>query len=177
MLIVGYTAWQLVRARWGSGYKVTMLFAFVLSAVLIAQSSISNLVGGFMEFRRDAAQYRDYVSAMQQLHTLVPLGSVVLANPDGEANTLRPYGDVASWVSAKDGNISLFDGDAARAWYARYKESQAAFATHDGAAIRSYALSHGLQYYAFNMSDLSVHQDVITKATLMRVGVYGLAKF
>jgi hypothetical protein len=176
MIIVAYTAYELWVAKWGGSQKRLALFAAGLVIVLLGQTSILNVYAGLRDAQRNAPDYRDYLAVVTRLQSVVPTGALVLANPDDRANTLRTYGGVGTYVSAKDGNVTLFDGAAAAAWLARYTETQKAFATKDFSAIRSFALAHGLQFYFFDTRGITTGQPLLKKETVLQTGDYGLAK-
>jgi hypothetical protein len=176
MVLIAMSAYELWALKFGRAMLSTSLFCILLVAVLLAQTSILNVYRGFQDAKKSGTDYAQYLSAVTKLGSLVPTGTLVLADPDGEANSIRAYGGVGTYVAAKDGNVTLFDGDAARAWFARYNTVKSVFATHDFTAIRSYALTHQLQYYFFDTKDLRSGTSTLARETLLQSGTYGVAK-
>jgi hypothetical protein len=176
MIIIGFSVYEIYFTKLSRSLGHKVFFACALGAVLLAQTSILNVFTGIKENKRDSADYLNYIQAVQQVRALVPAQTLVLANPDGEANSIRTYGGVGTYVSRKDGNVILFDGDAARAWFARYSEAQSVFKTKDFSQIRAYAIAHQLPYYFFDAKDIKVGSDQLKKYTIEQVGAYGLVK-
>ena len=177
MIIVAYTGYELWFAKFRRSVWSTIVFSALLLLVLIGQTSILNVYSGLRNLGNTAADYKQYLSAVAQLHAVVPPDSLVLANPDTEANTLRTYGGVGTYVAAKDGLVSLFDGAAAEWWFVRYKEAEKVFAQKDFVAIEDYARAHDLSYYFFNMRDLQTGTSTLAKKIVLRTGQYGLIQF
>ena len=176
MIIVTYTAHELWFARFSYSLRTSAVFAVLMMIVLLGQTSVLNVYHGAQKFRQNATNYQNYLSIVTHLRETVPPGTLVLANPDGEANTVRAYGGVGTYVAAKDGNVTLFDGNAATIWFNRYQEVQGVFAERDFKAIRFFAIAHGLQYYLFDTTDLNSGMDELKKSTVLQSGSYGLAK-
>ncbi len=176
MIIVMYTGYELWREKFGLSTKSKALFFISVSVILLGQTSILSVYAGIRGYVQDADDYKQYLSAVTQLQTFVPPQSLVLANPDGRANTIRTYGGVGVYVAAKDGIVMLYDGEVARRWSSRYREVQGIFAQKDFAAIQSYAMAHDLQYYFFDKRDIQKGADLLAKKTVLQSGVYGLAK-
>jgi hypothetical protein len=175
MVLIAMSAYELWTLRFGRAVRATSLFCVILVVVLLAQTSILNVYHGFRDAEISGADYAQYLSIVTKLNSLVPTGTLVLANPDGEANTVRAYGGVGTYVAAKDGNVTLFDGTAATAWFDRYSEARGVFMTHDFATIATYARTHGLIYYLFDRRDITKGGDLLTAHTVLQSGNYGLA--
>lgn len=177
MIIVGYTAYEIWFTKYARSTKNSILFSVVLSFILLAQSSVLNVYKGIEEGRDNSQDYQQYLSILTQLKTVIPPGSVILSNPDKEAKTIRAYGGVGSYVSWKDGNVTLFDGDAATIWFNRYKETQRVFLQKDFSEIQDLATKHNLQFYLFDKRDIESGLDALSGATILESGEYGLAQF
>lgn len=177
MIIVAYTAYEVWIWKFGRGMKLRICFALILFFVLLGQTSILNVYANIMKNQKNAEDYAHYLSVVSQLQSVVPPKSLVLANPDARANTIRTYGGVGVFVTAKDGNVTLFDGAAARLWFDRYKETQRVFSQKDFSAIQSYAATHNLEYYFFNKKDILKGTDALAKKTVLESENYGLVKF
>ncbi len=176
MVLVGALGWDLcfwwIKRTW----ITVLLFCGVLLCVLLAQSSLLNYLGGLRDATAGSADYRQYLSVVTQLKTLVPDSALVLADPDDKANTIRSYGGIGVWVSVKDGNVILYDGAASQTWYARYEAAEQVFATKDFSVIRTYALQNGLRYYFFDTRDITASAALLKQKTILQSGDYGLAK-
>ncbi len=177
MVIVAYTAYEIWAAKFGHSLVYKVCFSVLLSIILFGQTSILNVYNGIRKNVANAEDYKQYLSVVTQLKTVVPPDSLVLANPDSRANTIRTYGGVGVYVAAKDGNVMLFDGEATLAWKERYTETQKVFAKKDFRAIESYAKAKGLDYYLFNKKDIQKGADILAEKTILESGTYGLAKF
>jgi len=176
MVIVAYTAYEIYAATFARSVKNSILFSLLLSFVLLAQTSILAVYSGIKDRRDTSADYKQYLSVVTKLRSIVPRGSIILSNPDREAKTIRAYGAVGSYVSWKDGNVTLFDGDAARVWFDRYKEAQRVFSQKDFSAIRTFAVERHLQFYLFDKRDIVNGMDALAKKTIVESGEYGVAK-
>lgn len=176
MVIVAYTAYEIWFAKFSRSLTQLISFSLVLLIVLLGQTSILNVYNNLRDFKDAAPDYKEYLSVVTKLQLVVPPGSLILANPDGGANTIRTYGGVGTYVAAKDGNVTLFDGVAAQQWFDRYTETQKVFAQKDFSAIETYALAHGLHYYFFDTRDVQTGTTTLTKKTLLQSGPYGLAQ-
>jgi hypothetical protein len=177
MILVSYTAYETYFAKVAKSLLNYAIFFVVVGAILLSQTSILNVYSGVRELEQGAQDYKDYLSIATRLHTLVPMKAIVLANPDDEANALRTYAEVPTYVSWKDGNVTLYDGAAARAWEARYKEAQAAFATKDFAVIKNFATKHDVHYYLVDKKDIQSGIDDLYKTAIFQAGSYALTKF
>lgn len=175
MVLVSYTSYQLYSLTFQKTVRNTLIFFCCLLIVLFSQTSIVGVVSGFRGFIADAPHYRDYLSVITKLSETIPVGALVLSNPDTEALSIRAYGGVGSYVSWKDGNVTLFDGKTATLWFDRYNETKTVFEKQSYEAIASYAKAHGLQYYLFNREDIQTGTTTLEKDTVLQDGSYGLA--
>ena len=176
MIIVAYTAHELWFAKFPRTIRNRTCFSLLLLAVLISQTSVLSVCSGIRDSQKNAADYKHYLSVVTKLQAIVPLDSLVLANPDGGANTLRTYGGVGTYVAAKDGNVTLFDGVTAREWFQRYQETKKIFSQKDFSTIQAYAVAQDLQFYFFNVNDIATGTTTLAKKTILRSGDYGLAR-
>lgn len=178
MIIVAYSAYEIWFAKvFHHSVRNTVWFSLLLFPVLLSQTSILNVYNGIRDSKRDAEDYKAYLSVVTKLKDIVPPGSLVLANPDAGANTIRTYGGVGVYVAAKDGTVLLFDGSASQAWFKRYKEVQEVFSQKDFSALQKFATAHELQFYLFNKKDIQRGADALKKMTILESGNYGLATF
>ncbi len=175
MIIVAYTAYEIYGDRFARSVRNRILFSLLLLFVLLSQTSLLNVYIGIRDSVSEAADYRAYLSVTAKLNAIVPPKSLVLANPDRWANTLRTYGGVGVYVAAKDGNVILFDGRAAGAWFERYTETRRVFAQKDFFAIQDFAAAHDLRFYFFNTKDIKKSREALRNATILESGDYGLA--
>ena len=176
MVIIAYTAYEIWITKFGSTLGRKSLFAILTAGVLLGQTSVLSVYTGMREYQSNAEDYKQYLSVVTKLSSVVPRGSLVFANPDAGANTIRTYGGVGVYVAAKDGNVTLFDGVAAQAWFDRYKEVQKIFTQKDFSVIKRFAVAQGLQYYFFNTNDIQKGSDALEKSAVLQFGNYGLAK-
>ncbi|MBX4216105.1 hypothetical protein KW797_04110 [Candidatus Parcubacteria bacterium] len=176
MVIVAFTGYELWRARFGGSAMQKIIFSAVLLIVLFGQTSILSVYTGIRGEIAESGDYRQYLSVVTRLSSFVPPSSLVFANPDRGAATIRTYGGVGVYVAKKDAIVTLYDGASAAAWEARYKETQEVFATKDFSAIRAYALAHGLEYYFFSTKDIDKGAASLESMTVLKEGDYGLAK-
>lgn len=177
MVIVAYTVYEIYRAKFTPSFFRNVLVAGGLLIVLLGQTSILNVWNGLQNKRNNKEEYQQYLSVVTRLPEFVPAGELVLANPDDEAKTVRVYGKTGSYVSWKDGNVTLFDGDTARQWFERYKATQTVFAQKDFKAIQRFADEQSLSYYLADMRDLEHGTTTIKELTLLEAGPYRLIKF
>mgnify|MGYP003393641887 CR=1 FL=1 len=176
MIIVAYTAYEIYFTKFSHSIKNAIFFSAVLFFVLLGQTSVLNVYTCIQTFQKNAEDYKQYLSIVTQLQSVVPPGAVVLSNPDQEANTIRAYGGVASWVSWKDGNVTLFDGDTARVWFERYNKTKEVFAQKDFSAIQQFALENNLSFYLFDTRDIEKGADRLEGRAILESGTYGLVK-
>lgn len=175
MILVSFLTYSLIeKRRYPRG--ATYLAASGLLAFFLAQSSIANVYAGTKEILLGASEQHSFIATLSRVHTIVPERSIVLSNPDREANTLRAYGAVASYVSWKDGNVTLFNGEAAHVWRERYVSARSTFATHDYDAIRAFGIAAGTPYYLFNRDDITTGVSELERATVYSSGRYGVAR-
>ncbi len=177
MIIIAYTIYEIWFDKFRRTIQNTVGFSLLLVLGLLGQTSVLSVYHGMQEFKNDASDYAQYLTVVTRLKEFVPPGSLVLANPDGEANTIRAYGGVGTYVAAKDGIVAPFDGTAAQQWFNRYKETQKVFAEKDFSTIQAFAVAHNLQFYLFDKKDLQHSADTLRKRILLESGDYGLAKF
>ena len=177
MILIAYTAYEIWFATFARSLKQYLIFSLLLLLVLLSQTSVLNVYNGIRDLQYTATDYKAYLSVVTKIKDFVPTGSLVLANPDVGANTIRTYGDVGTYVAAKDGNVTLFDGASAMQWSERYTETREVFSQKSFSVIQSYALAHNLHYYFFNTGDIQSGTDALSKKTLFISGPYGLAKF
>jgi len=175
MIIIAYTAYELWFTKFRRSFQTLAAFSLLLVLVLLSQTSLLNVYNGIREQNSDAADYKQYLSVVTKLHDIVPPNALVLANPDGAANTIRTYGGVGTYVAAKDGIVMLFDGGAAELWFARYKEAERLFAEKDFLSIMAYARERNLRYYFFDMRDIGKDRQALERRIIIRSGPYGLA--
>jgi len=176
MVIVAYTAYEVWFTKFNQSIRQMFYFSALLLLVLLGQTSILSVYAGIKESQNTAEDYKQYLSVVMELKSVVPPGSIIFANPDDGANTIRTYGGFGSYVAAKDGNVTLFDGVAAELWFERYKETQRVFSLKDFSAIQAFAVAHGLQYYFFNKKDVLIGASALAEKTILESGTYGLAK-
>ncbi|MBX4216256.1 hypothetical protein KW797_04910, partial [Candidatus Parcubacteria bacterium] len=177
MVIVAFTGYELWRAKFGWSVTQKAIFSIALLIVLLGQTSILSVYKGIRGDIEESSDYKQYLSVVTRLSSFVSPSSLVFANPDRGAATIRTYGGVGVYVAKKDAIVTLYDGVASAAWEARYKETQKVFATKDVTAIRAYALAHGLEYYFFNIKDINTGAASLERMTVLKEGDYGLAKF
>ena len=175
MILVGYSAYELYFARYRRSVKTIALFSVTLWCLVLGQTSVLNVYDGIRDLRNDATEYAYYLSLVTRIQSLIPPDSLVLANPDAEANTARAYGGVGTFVAAKDGNVALYDGDAARKWFSRYRQTQAVFAQKNFSALKDFAAARDLRYILFNKKDFGDGADEPQRA-LLRSGPYSLIR-
>lgn len=177
MIIVGYTAHEIFFNHYVRSLKNRVVFSSLLLLILLMQTSIFHAYNGLKSMRQNTQDYLQYLTVLTQIKSKIPRGAIVLSNPDREAKTVRVYGEVGSYVSWKDGNVTLFDGTAATAWFERYKETRSVFATKDFSAIQDFAVKRDLSFYLFNKNDILSGKDELAESTIMESGSYGLAQF
>lgn len=176
MIIIAATAYEIWFAKFERTLRNSIAFSVLLIMVLVIQTSILNVYRGLKDSQKNGADYAQYLSVVTRIQSLVPTRTLVLANPDGEANTIRAYGGTGTYVTAKDGNVTLFDGASATTWFERYTETQAIFAKKDFLTIRAFAIEKHLQFYLFDTKDIQSGTSTLAKMTILQSGTYGLAK-
>jgi hypothetical protein len=175
MIVIASTGYAVWRATIKRSALSCLLFSAVVLLVLVSQTSLPSVYAGALSLVHDAPTYKQYLAVVTQASHYVPSGTLVLANPDGEANTVRAYGSTATYVAAKDGNVVLYDGRAAEAWFTRYKELQQIFAKKDFAAVQSFAQVHGLHYFLFDAKDFTQGLALLKRETELQDGTFGIA--
>ena len=176
MVIVAYTGYEIFIAKFGRSIKNTIVFSVLMLGLLLGQTSILSTYTGIRDFKKDVDSYKQYLATILELKKLVPLGQIILSNPSKEASAIRAYGGYGVYVSWKDGNVSLVDGNAATKWFARYNETAKIFSQKNFFVIKKFAIEHDLQYYLFDVRDVERGMDELTKVTIFKSGDYGLAK-
>jgi hypothetical protein len=177
MLLVGYMGYRICFEYIRETPIRLAGFAGLLGVILLGQTSIMHLAADYRGFIKGSQDYKNYLEVVTQLERFVPVDATVLSNPDREAQTLRAYGDRASYVSWKDGNVTLFDGNAARQWFARYQQTRAVFQQRDYPAIQEFSRQEGIEYYLYNVSDFDQPPAELQASALLQVGHYGLVRF
>jgi|GEM_PF-4884401 len=175
MVIVAYSAYEIYAIKFSVTRLKSVLFSFGLIVVLLGQTSVISAYKGVFNFNKNAEDYRDYIAAIDALNEHAPLKTILLVYPDRQASGIRAYGGYGVYVSSKDGNVTLVDGEAARKWKARYDETVAVFATKDYAKIKKFAINHGLTHLFYDIRDIETKGD-LERATFIRFGNYGLAE-
>ena len=154
MIIIAHTGYEIYFSKFNRSVKNITLFSLLLVVLLLGQTSLYSAYGGIRNFQKNAQDYKQYLSVLTGLKNVIPPGSIILSNPDKRASMIRAYGGYGVYVSWKDGNVTIADGDAAKKWFARYKETASVFSQKDFSAIKKFAVERGLQFYLFDKRDV-----------------------
>ncbi|KND49540.1 MAG: hypothetical protein AB203_00465 [Parcubacteria bacterium C7867-008] len=177
MVLVGTYGYILFTAKFGTSRRMKVIFAVLLIGILCAQTSVMNVVEGLSDGYRESKDTKELISALVEVDTLLRPQTMILANPNGEANLIRAYANKPTYVSSKDGNVALYDGDAADQWFARYNEVRDVLKTKDCVAFADYGKAHDLQYGFIDMTDFTEGVASCEKRAVVRSGKYALVKF
>src|SRR6185436_8137131 len=90
----------------------------------LGQSNVPSIYRFLRDSRAQRTERRQFLAAAERVKALTPRDAVIAA-PSPEENdlaaSLRTYATRASYVTYKDGGISLVDGERARRWLTRYR--------------------------------------------------------
>ena len=162
--------WSGINRFWG-----LTIFAFLLLVVFLGQSSLVSIYRNVRGLRASSSEYSQYITGLEQLKTITPASSIILAHPKN-ADDIRVYGKRGTWVSWKDGNIAILDGKGATEWFERTQKTSEVLEQKDFTKIKSFARENGIGYFFYRKGDVTDGFQELEKNTIFKSGIFGVAR-
>ncbi len=175
MFIITYGATETAKRYIKIRLLSPVILAFLLLVIFLGQSSLVSIYRNARGLQANSSEYRQYITGLEQLKTITPAGSIILANPNN-ADDIRIYGQRGTWASWKDGNIAIIDGRGATEWFERMQKTNEILEQKDFIKIKSFSKENGVGYFFYRKGDIVSGLQELEKNTIFKSGVFGIAQ-
>lgn len=176
MTIIAYTIHKIYEKRVKNNFLLSAILATGILLIFIGQSAIPSIYRQLRDLKANAANYNNYITLLENLKEATPNDAIILA-PPRDANKIRAYGSRGTYVSWKEGGITLLDGKSGREWFERLHEVEAVFGQKNLEALQKYAQAKNIRYIIYNTDEVSTDKQQSTLLpVLLKSGPFVLSE-
>lgn len=144
-----------------------------LTCLLLLQSNLPSVYRSIRDLRAGREERQSLLDAANWLRHYTDADARVLAPSTVDkdlALTLRAYSLRPSFVTEKDGGVSMVDGEQARQWLRRFRTMQETLASRDARALFGLMRSEGVTYAVLPVDGLPLPQDLVRASIVHEAG-------